>query len=170
MRAGRILPCVRWVPTLAVSFLVAALPAEGARQVELGRMTIRLFSTATYERVVVDRPPTQQMSKGDVLVVESTLRNAIAQFGRPKGVVVGFDSVLVTIRSPTDADVTVASKLPGGDLRARGRTRLGGKQTYPVTGGTGTFAEARGTGESIALTNRWGSGSRLLKVYRLRLP
>jgi hypothetical protein len=133
-------------------------------------MTIRLLSTETYSEVLTDRAPTRQLSKGDVLVVGSTLRNAVAQLGRPKGAVVGEDAVIFTIRSRAEADVIVKSYLLGGWLRGAGRTQLGGKQRYSVTGGGGRFAKARGTGESIPLANRWGSGSHRLKLYRFQLP
>jgi hypothetical protein len=156
------------VPALALSlFLLLALPAQAVRQVDTGTLTIRLVSTETGSKVFTDLPPIKQNSKGDVIMVGSTLRNAVAQFGRPKGAVVGNDIAIFTIRSRTHADVIVESNLPGGWLRAAGRTRVGAKQTYPVTGGRGRFARARGTGESIAFG---GSGTRRLKLYRLRLP
>src|SRR5262245_39903645 len=152
--------------TLALSLVVLTPSADRTRQVGTGTMTIRLVSTTTYVKVITDRPPARQVNKGDVLVVESTLRNAVAQFGRRRGAAVGFDTVIFTMRSRRETDVIVASKLPGGELRAAGRTRLGGKQTYSVTGGTGRFANARGTGASIALAV---NGDRRLKLYRLQL-
>jgi hypothetical protein len=159
---------VKWVPPIAVSlFVVLALPAQAVRQADIRTMTIRLVSTDADSRFLTDRPPLEQAGKGDVIVVDSTLRNAVAQFGRAKGAVVGNDTVIFTIRSRTDADVIVESSLPGGWLRAGGRARLGPKQTYSVTGGGGRFAGARGTGESVALGP---SSNRRLKLYRLRLP
>jgi hypothetical protein len=133
-------------------------------------MTIRLVSTATDSTVLTDRPPTRQVSKGDVLVVWSKLRNAVAQFGRPKGAVVGDAASTFRILSGTDAEVTVVANLPGGMLRAEGRSRLGGKQSYAVTGGHGRFAKAHGRVESVAIGSRWGSSDRRLDVYRLQLP
>ena len=125
-----------WVRTLALgSLIVLTLPAPAAPQGEATTMTIRLISTATYSKVLTDRPPTNEASKGDVLVVGSALRNAVAQFGRSKGAAVGKDTVILTIRSRTRADVIVESTLPGGWLRAAGHVRLGPRQTYPVTGG-----------------------------------
>ena len=162
------MPCVTSVPAFALSLLVVlALPAQAVRQVGAETMTIRLVSTETYSKVFTDRPPIEQNSKGDVILVGSTLRNAVAQFGRPKGAVVGDDIVIFTIRTQTHADVIVESNLPGGSLRAAGRTRLGARQTYPVTGGKGQFTKARGTGESVVLGR---SGGRRLKLYRLQLP
>lgn len=75
--------------------------------------------------------------------------------------------MVFTILSPNRrADVTVESDLPGGTLLAGGVVRLGRRQTYPVTDGSGRFANARGTGEMVALGQ---SGDRRLKVYRLVL-
>jgi hypothetical protein len=158
-----------WVRSLALGTLIAlALPAQ-SEQADATTITIRLISTTTDGKVLTDRAPMHEVSKGDLLIVESTLRNAVAQFGRPKGAVVGYDSVIFQMRSRTQADVTVESRLPGGWLLAGGRVRLGARQTYPVTGGRGRFANARGTGEAVALV-RQGQGDRRLKTYRLRLP
>jgi hypothetical protein len=77
---------------------------------------------------------------------------------------------ILTIRSATSAYLIVESNLPGGWLQAAGRVRLGPRQTYPVTGGKGKFAHARGTGEAVAYMVRLGQGSRRRKVYRLLLP
>jgi hypothetical protein len=159
---------VKWVAPIAVSLtVVLALPAQAVRQLDARTMTIRLVSTETYSKVFTDRPPINQASKGDVILVASTLRNAVAQFGRPKGAVVGEDTVVFTIHTRTEADVIVESNLPGGWLRGAGRVRFGPKQTFSVTGGRGRFAKARGTGESTALGP---NSSRRLKLYRLRLP
>jgi hypothetical protein len=159
-----------WIRLLALGgLIILTLPAHAARQGEATTMTIRLISTETYAKVLTDRAPTNEASRGDVIVVGSTLRNAVAQFGRPKGAAVGEDTVIFTMRSRTRAEVIVESTLPGGWLRAAGRVRLGPRQTYPVTGGRGRFANARGTGESVAYTVRQGQGNRRLKVYRLVL-
>jgi hypothetical protein len=159
---------VKWVTTIAVSlFVVLALPAHAAHQVETGMMTIRLVSIDTATNVLTDRPPEQQVSKGDLIVVTATLRNAVAQLGHPKGALVGDDAVIFRILSRAEANVIVETNLPGGWLRAASRVRLGAKQTYTVTGGRGRFAKARGTLESKALPCHC---ERRLKLYRLQLP
>jgi hypothetical protein len=127
-------------------------------------MTIRLISTPgrTVER---DRLP-KGLSKGDTLTGTSILRNAIAQFGKTKGAVVGSDSYVFTITTPPQALIKVQVKLPGGTLRVQGRASVAKASiAIPVVGGTGTFAGARGTSEASGL-----SGGRSLNVYRLRLP
>ena len=133
-------------------------------------MTIRLISTGYEGQTVVDRAPMHVVSKGDVIVATSFLRNAAPQLGRAKGAVVGGDDATFTVLTSTQADLRVEVSLPGGTLRAGGRVRLGSVQTYAVTGGTGRFAHARGTGESRALASKWGGGNRRVSVYRLRLP
>jgi hypothetical protein len=131
-------------------------------------MTIRLISTTTKYKVLVDRAPKQEINKGDVLWAKSILRNAIAQFGKPKGAIVGSDISTYTVVSITpgvgDEKVTT---LPGGTIRAVGRIRETLAQTIRVTGGTGTFANASGSGEVRSLN---ASGDRTLNVYRLQLP
>jgi hypothetical protein len=131
-------------------------------------MTIRLISTDRVDaKIITDRAPVGQASTGDLIVTTATLRNAVPQFGRRKGVIVGSDTTVFRIRSRTQADLIVETDLPGGSLRGAGRVRLGPEQTYRVTGGKGRFAKARGTGESLALGPQ---SSRRLKIYRLRLP
>ena len=150
--------------------LLVALPVQAASHAGTRTITVRLISTGYEGQTVVDRAPKHEVSKGDVIVATSFLRNAVAQLGRAKGAVVGGDSATFTVLTRTHADLRVEMSLPGGTLRAGGRVRLGAVQTYAVTGGTGTFAHARGTGESRALASKWGGGNRRLNVYRLRLP
>jgi hypothetical protein len=149
--------------------LFVALPVQAAPHVGTRMITVRLISAGYEGQTVVDRAPKHALSKGDVIVTTSFLRNAVAQFERPKGAVVGGDSATFTILTSTQAELKVEMSLPGGTLRAGGHVRLGPTQTYAVTGGTGRFVHARGTGESRAVANKWGSGNRRLTVYRLRL-
>ena len=65
-------------------------------------MTIRLVSTETYSKVFTDRRPINQASKGRCDSGGLDARNAVAQFSRPKGAVVGDDTVVFTIRSRTE--------------------------------------------------------------------
>jgi hypothetical protein len=154
---------------VALSLLVLALPVQAAPRATSSTLTIRLISTTTKYKVLVDRVPKQEVNKGDVLWAKSILRNAVAQFGRPKGAIVGSDVSTFTVVSATQGvgDLKAAVTLPGGTIRAAGRIRGTRAQTIPVTGGTGTFANARGTGEVRSLN---ASGDRALNVYRLQLP
>ena len=151
--------------------LLLALPVHAASHAATRTITLRLISTTHEGKTLVDRAPKHVVSKGDVIVTSSLLRNAVAQLGRPKGAVVGGDSATFTILTNTHADLKVEMSLPGGTLLwAGGRVRLGAVQTYAVTGGTGRFARARGTGESRAVVTRSGSADRRTKVYHLRGP
>jgi hypothetical protein len=154
---------------VALSLLVLVLPAQAARHAKSSTMTIRLISTTTTYKVLVDRAPKQEINKGDVLWAKSILRNAIAQFGKPKGAIVGSDISTYTVVSitPGVGDEKVTATLPGGTIRAAGRVRETRAQTIRVTGGTGTFANASGSGEVRSLN---ASGDRTLNVYRLQLP
>ena len=71
-----------------------------------------------------------------------------------------------TVVSTTKGEVKVTAKLPGGTLRAAGRTGGERLQRIPVLGGTGAFAGARGVTESPLNA----SGDRARNVYRLQLP
>ncbi len=158
---------MRWIAVAALSLFLLTLPAEAARQAHSATMTVRLIARETDSKVLTDRPPQQELNRGDVLWVESVLRNAVPQFGRPKGAVVGRDTTILTVLSATHGRVLVQTLLPRGTLEAAGRVRFGARQTYPVTGGTGRFAKARGIGESRALDP---PSNRRLRIYRLRLP
>jgi hypothetical protein len=160
--------CVRRI-VLGTLALVLTLPAHAARHDEVATLTVRLVSTDAYSKVLTDRAPANEVSKGDVIVVESKLRNAVAQFGRPTRAVAGSTTWVFTIRTPPSAHLIVLSHLPGGELRGAGSVRLGPKQTFPVTGGSGRFANARGTGASVAYMTQQGRGNRRSIVFRLVL-
>lgn len=159
---------MRWTFALSLAVLLLALPAQSALSSDSRTQTIRLVSITTSVSVVRDGAPKGEPNKGDVIRARSTLRNERAQFGKPKGAVVGSDVGTYTLLSATLGDVKVTVKLPGGTLRAAGRIRDGvPNQTIRVTGGTGTFAGARGT---LATSPLNASGNRALNVYRLQLP
>jgi hypothetical protein len=130
-------------------------------------MVIRLLSTTTQTRYI-DRGP-KDVSPGDVFVSSSRLTNAVAQFGKPKGAVVGRDHGTFTLLRGGKTRLDGWATLPGGKIHVRGVTRdLGGNtSSIAVVGGTGDFASARGT-----LTVRPVSPKPepSLNVYRLSLP
>jgi hypothetical protein len=82
-------------------------------------LTIRVLATVTTARPV-DLPPRNVQNKGDRVFVESQLRNAVPQFGQPKGSIVGIDYSTITYISSTKRLVSVQVTLPGGGLRLRG--------------------------------------------------
>jgi hypothetical protein len=130
-------------------------------------MTIRLTSMTTTVKVVRDREPTFVLSAGDVLRARSILRNAVPQFGRPKGAVVGGDVGVVTMVAATEGNTKVTATLPGGTIRSSGKDTGGVNEPLRVTGGTGKFGGARGVVEVRLLDLRT---RRALNVYRLQLP
>ena len=161
---------MRWTLPVALSALLLAAASPAGRQERSVTVTIRLTGSAASSRYLVDHSPKGYPNKGDVVRETSTLRNAVAQFGRPKGAVVGSDVWITTIVIPPfgKADVKAATSVPGGTIRAVGTvTAAQMTGTFRVVGGTGTYADARGT---LRLRNINASGSRALIVYRLQLP
>jgi hypothetical protein len=63
-------------------------------------MTIRVLASVTKANPV-DLPPRNVQNKGDRVFVESQLRNAVPQFGQPKGSIVGIDYSTITYISST---------------------------------------------------------------------
>jgi hypothetical protein len=130
-------------------------------------VTIRVLATVTTARPV-DLPPRNVQNKGDRVFVESQLTNAVPQFGRPKGSIIGQDYSTITYLSPTQRLVNVQITLPGGGLHLRGTLEVDNPNAVvriPVISGTRDFAGATGFSEA-----RSAPGSHTLNVYRLKLP
>jgi hypothetical protein len=129
-------------------------------------LTIRVLATVTTARPV-DLPPQNVQNKGDRVFVESQLTNAVPQFGRPKGSIIGKDYSTITYVSPTERLVNVQITLPGGGLHLRGTLKADPEAVVriPVISGTRDFAGATGFSEA-----RNAPGSHTLNVYRLKLP
>ncbi len=130
-------------------------------------MTIRVLASVTKANPV-DLPPRNVQNKGDRVFVESQLRNAVPQFGQPKGSIVGIDYSTITFLSSTQRLVSVQITLPGGGLRLRGTLDVSDPNALvkiPVISGTRDFAGATGYSEA-----RSAGGQQTLNIYRLRLP
>ena len=130
-------------------------------------MTIRVLATVTTARPV-DLPPRNVQNKGDRVFVESQLRNAVPQFGQPKGSIVGIDYSTITYISSTKRLVSVQVTLPGGGVRLRGTLNVSNPRALvkiPVISGTRDFEGATGYSEA-----RSAPGQQTLNVYHLRLP
>jgi hypothetical protein len=102
-----------------------------------------------------------------VIVSVDRLANAVGQFGRPKGAVVGHDRGRFTVLSPVRMHLDGWTTLPTGRIHVVGFVRPAGERTVAMTvlGGTGRYAGARGT---VTVT-QYPSQVRTLVVYRLRL-
>jgi hypothetical protein len=108
-----------------------------------------------------------EYTEGDTIGSAAILRNAIAQFGKPKGAVVGGDRSILTVTKPPRALIHIDVSLPGGSVRVGGVYTFGGTKAInlPVLAGAGAFAGATGSVTYSQLSGRRGLG-----VYRLRLP
>jgi hypothetical protein len=128
-------------------------------------MTLRFVWKLSHERLSVDLQPKRKVQNGDVIRARSTLRNAVAQLGRPKGAIVGRALATFHVVSPRKAKILLQLTLPGGGFEASG-----GASTAPWHGplqvgrGTGRFAGVRGTGTLRQFFDRSTS------VFRLDLP
>jgi hypothetical protein len=130
-------------------------------------MTIRVLASVTKANPV-DLPPRNVQNKGDRVFVESQLRNAVPQFGQPKGSIVGIDYSTITYISSTKRLVSVQVTLPGGGPRLRGTLNVSNPRALvkiPVISGTRDFEGATGYSEA-----RSAPGQQTLNVYHLRLP
>jgi hypothetical protein len=135
-----------------------ALPARAVA----APSTIRLVSVPIQNKITDVAP--KGASKGDVVHQRTRLFNASRQFGKPKGVYIGYDVSVVRFTSPTSAVIDVVVHLPGGTLHVHGKIFSDRTvTTYPVVGGTGVFAGVHGTGTEIDDPNE----PRALNVYHL---
>jgi len=138
------------VPLLAVALLLAVVaPTASAGPPTL----IRLVSITTSDKTVDVKPP--KASPGDHEDFTSRLRNAQAQFGKPKGAVVGSDKGQLVLTDQMIGIMTTVAKLPGGTITTSGRITALPKGAFsiPVIRGTGIFAGARGTLTILAPTD-----------------
>jgi hypothetical protein len=160
---------MRQTLVVALGLALLAVPAQAAQREDSATRTIRLISRTVNLRTTVDKPPKGVPNKGDAVREESVLHNAVAQFGRPKGAPVGSDVGIyrVTATNPVRMSVTVIARLPGGTLRGTAQVAGNTVPTIRVVGGTGAFANARGTGDVRPYSGRPRG---VLNIYRLRLP
>jgi hypothetical protein len=154
------------VAFLATAMLFGAHVASGARN---SVRMIQVLSKTTNERVLKDSAPKGE-SKGDVIVGSSVLRNAVAQFGKPRGVLVGRDQYRIVVETPNIAAIRVTVRLPGGTFTCRGRLfHNRTRQVLQAVSGAGTFAHATGLCTATsAPKNRYGANA--LNVYMLQIP
>jgi hypothetical protein len=108
-------------------------------------LIIKLKPTGAQATVEYESPPTGR-SKGDRVGVSDQLLNVGAQFGQAAGAAVGSDSFTLTFTSAELANVQGKATLPGGTISFSGHLSLAiPTLSLTVNGGTGQFAQARGT-------------------------
>ena len=107
-------------------------------------------------------------SAGDHYYSASKLINAKAQFGKPKGAVVGSDRSDMMLVSPRSALLKTLAKMPGGTILFGGRLMAagGGAVKIPVVRGTGVYAGAKGT---LTILKPTGPKT-MVNIYRLTYP
>jgi hypothetical protein len=149
--------------TAALAVAIAALVLAPAAASLERATTIRVVSSLLSAKQV-DRAPKGQASPGDSIVTVSRLHNDVSQFGRRKGSVIGTDRATLRLQRDGTLRIFGSATLPGGTIRFDGR--ITGRETtvvIDVVGGTGRYANARGTVSVIDLDDQ-GSA---LNVYRL---
>ena len=136
--------------------LVMALPVAASDTAAPKSVTIRILITPV-TRTFTDVAPkthatTGEYTKGDTLKGTSILRNAVPQFGKPKGARVGTSRFVETALSPQRIMFDGISGLPGGTVHARGvMHEVAGKLAVAIVGGTGLYARATGVIEGSHL-------------------
>lgn len=157
VRAIRRVLLVALIVALVLQTLVSASNASSSERVI---RVIARFSSGNFEH---DAPPVGP-SRGDVVVGEDVLTNAVRQFGRAKGVVIGRDHYRVRFESSTAGVVDLTAALPGGIIRCRGRARsIARNNVLRIVATSGVFAGTRGICEAKEL-----STMRTMYTYRLR--
>jgi hypothetical protein len=142
---------------LVLALAGATIPASAAAQSPLV-ITVKSITIASIPR---DAPP-KGASRGDRIILRDRLVNVRKQFGKPAGATVGRDEGIVRFTSPTRGTFDGVTTLPGGTIRLHGIIH-DGIETFTVAGGSGKYANARGT---IAI----GSGKAPLNTYRISFP
>jgi hypothetical protein len=147
---------------------VAALVLAGAAGARSNATIVRVISIATAVKTH-DEPP-KGPSKGDYVIVDDKLTNAVAQFGKKKGALVGTDHAIEKNIGSNRVLVDGVARLPGGTIHFKGELKVldpkNGIAAVPVVGGTGDFESAKGT---VAIANLTKDGKTALNVYSLKL-
>jgi len=161
---------LRAAAVIAFVSLVMGLPAAASDTADAQSVVIRVLITPVTRTFTDVAPKTHAMTgeytKGDTLEGTSILRNAVRQFGKPRGARIGTDHFVETALSPQEIMFDGVSRLPGGTVHARGVLHeVAGKLTVAVVGGTGLYAAATGVIEGSHLP----SGV-TLNVARVQVP
>jgi dirigent-like protein len=130
------------------------------------KQVIQLYAKTRSASLVLDTAPKDQINVGDVFVGSDTLRNAVRQFGKPVGTVVGTDRYREAWKRADVVAITATATVPGGTISCRGNADPRRSiAVISVVRGTGAFAGAKGTCEA-----RHGPANQTLNIYRLTIP
>jgi len=148
--------------------LVMVLPGALSDAAVAKTITIRVL-VIPVTVTVKDVPPKTvnrgMFTKGDTITRTATLRNAVPQFGKPKGARVGRShGVTIALSSQTARSDGVAW-LPEGTVHTHGVGAISLNPKVAVVGGTGIYAGATGVAEFSHLAD-----GNTLSIVRLRLP
>jgi len=142
--------------------LLAVLAVAATARAAGGPATIRVWSIPTSNSLTDVAP--KGLSAGDTVRQRTRLVNAVRQFGKPAGAVVGYDESLIRLTSATRAVVDIVAHFPGGTVHAHGTVVIGGSPSaIHVLSGTGAFTGVHGTTTEVDDPN----ANRALNVYRL---
>jgi hypothetical protein len=133
--------------TFALATAVLGIAATGATAASTPA-TLKLLSVQTQFSLSPQGAP----KIGSRLIFVNALYNRAPQFGKPAGALVGSGEGVCTIVSHTHAQCTLTAQLPNGELAVMGAfilKRNGLTHTiYAIVGGTGAYANARGSAAS----------------------
>jgi len=108
-----------------------------------------VFTSVGTSEITTPQPSKAAPPKvGDRIVFKDVMYNGAAQFGKPRGALVGRAEGVCTLMSATkpEAQCMITAHVPNGELVVVGEGDPGGKVVhYAITGGVGAYANARGT-------------------------
>jgi len=152
---------------LASLSLVMALPAAASDEAAAKSVTIRVLVVPVTQSVK-DVPPKTinlgEFTKGDTIWRTATLRNAVPQFGKPKGARVGTSRGVTIALSSQTAKSDGVAKFADGTVHTHGMGEIRPNPTVAIVGGTGRYAGATGIAEFSHLAN-----GTTLSVLRLQI-
>lgn len=153
---------------LASLSLVMALPAAASDAAAAKSVTIRVL-VIPVTRSIKDVPPKTinagEFTRGDTIWRTSILRNAVPQFGKPKGARVGTSRGVTIALSSQMARSDGVARFPGGTVHTHGVGKISPNPKVAIVGGTGLYAGAAGVAEFSHLAN-----GATLSVLRLQVP
>ncbi|HEY4349149.1 MAG TPA: hypothetical protein VGM80_16360 [Gaiellaceae bacterium] len=135
----------RGVAALTLAALGSALVLAASAQAQT--VTIQVTSLSTVA-IPHDIKPTHTVNKGDWIEFKDLLLNRVAQFGKKKGRAVAYDVGTITYTSSSGRKLICKAIFPGVGTISYGGVVIDhkdGTTSFPITGGTGGFKNAKGT-------------------------